>query len=134
MADRPLPDKQPGDTLSASHINKLSRQAERLAGLGSTGVGGPVMSSGSQIQFAPQSMFQQFIMEITDVEAFDGDKEYTGFYKAKMRWFEADDIEKNEDGDWSTNDDQDWLLDARDLDLPLGEGDKVVAYWDRQRG
>lgn len=115
------------ERLTASHVNRISRSVEQFAhqrGGGYTreihdpsGFGRPL-----------DAPWQQFIFTITDLQIDTGDSPTSGLYLGRIRWYSLD------GDDWNTDtDDRERVLDAREFSFTFVVGDKVVAYWDRQR-
>lgn len=152
-----FPDKKPGDSLSAKHINALSR----AAGISSSNVPGSFNSSfkGKSFHHAP---FQQRVMKITRVyyETSDVDDEsdesswssssvssssrsfsnsessLSSFSTNKRRYYEAQPLYYDADSNsWVLNDEESaYDLDASAFIGNFAVGDTVVAWWEPQRG
>ncbi len=132
MSRERFPRKKGGDDLSAGHVNRLGRVCERVARrLPGGGTGIQTDSFDSQSPFAK---WEQFTFEITNTQINSSDGADSGLYLGRIRTYEFD------DENWEIDDDEnEYEIDATSLDTTnLGAkfsvGDKVVAYWDPQRG
>lgn len=115
-----FPEKQPGERLSAGHINKLSDVCRRV----STGMSGSY-TSGRDNAITPNPPFVQsqvIINTIVDINA--------GLYTVFLRYYST----LEDANTWLTNEDTEYNLDASELGTEFVEGDKLVAFWNPQRG
>lgn len=132
----PLPHKKPGDLLSADHINRLNVIANRMGGKspsrGSSGVHASTIFSETS-----ETRFQQYQLEITNLQIDADDTDDSGLYLAKRLFYSYTDEEWQLDG-------AEWVVDARATYLrfeardenvtPVKQGHRITAYWDEQRG
>lgn len=116
-----FPKKRAGDTLSARDVNKLGDVARRFArfspGGHQTGRHGDSFVSTSS--FAPH---RQYIFEVSEVVSAS-----KGLCKGKARWY------SHRDEEWKSKG-KEWRLDAAGTGMSPAVGDKLVAWWDEQRG
>jgi len=117
-----FPVKNPGDSLEATHVNDLSDAARQITGLT---VGGNISKhqSGTSLSLSAGSPWYQYTFEITG----NVNEEEDGYYKGKTRWWDSAEEE------WKNNDTE-YQIDTTDSVVSCGVGDKIVAYWDKQRG
>jgi len=120
-------DKKPGDALSAKHINRLGIVSNRMSRLMCSNVSAS-HHTGSHIGVVAHAPWKQQIVIVTDLQISEDDPVYNRLYLVRPRYY------KSEVGYWDLDVSAEWILDARDMELDLAVGDKVVAYWDRQRG
>lgn len=122
-----FPEQKPGDPWpSARHINKLSSVFGRLGRI-SGGSNQNIRHGESSISISSNPPWTQHVVIISNKQINDDDTEDSGLYLIKFRWY------SNDNAEWKT-DDKEWELDANDFDRSLEVGDKLVAFWDRQRG
>lgn len=116
-----FPKKRPGDSLPARHVNELSRVARRLSDrVGNSGVG--ALSTNYGAVAVPQPWRQRLVI-VTEVRGDD-------LYYVQQRFYDHYNTQ------WRTDNlINEWEMDASDYeDLTFEVDDKVVAYWDAQRG
>ena len=121
-----FPRKSPGDDRFASEINRENQVLRTVdsspAGQHSVGIHSSVFKGTS-----PPGAWRQFIFEVSSIQIDTGDGDFSGLYLGKIRWYSTADEE------WKT-DDKEWELDASDVGLRLSVGDRLVVWWDAQRG
>ncbi len=126
-----FPTKKPGDSLEAQHVNDLSGEARSVAGFSVSG--GLSMSRGKNfISIHGPPRWKQYVFEISNLKVNDDDTDDSGMYLGKVRYFEFSETKYT--GEWKTDDEQEWELDASGLGVSFSVGDKLVAWWDAQRG
>ncbi len=113
--------KQSGDNLTVGHINGLSRVGNRF-GRARPGSNQAGYHGDSTFATTPLPPFTQMIMIIVSVEG-------GGLYTGRPRYYSAD------ASGWQTDTDSvAWDIDGSDLGVTYAANDKVVCYWDEQRG
>jgi len=118
-----------GDLLSARRVNRLGRVAERLA---ATRPGTNMLGRHSD-QLVSQSApppWKQGIAEVVGQFLQDG-AWVDGLYEVSFRWYSYDEDE------WKTEETFEravYNLDARDLGVVLLPYDRLMVFWDDQRG
>ncbi len=124
MARETFPRKKPGDSLEASHVNKLSRVARRLSNfpIGSHQIG---KQGGTFSGSGPYPHWTQAPVEITNKKIDSDDSENSGLYLCKIRYFDGE--------EWQLQD-QEYQLDANSIKEKYEVEDIVTAYFSRQRG
>lgn len=120
MSER-FPEKKPGDRLEAVHVNDLNEAAKSFLGIS---VGGHISKHGKN-SFSGAPAWHQYAFEITGFQS--GGTSENGLYLGKVRYWDANTSE------WKTHDDE-YMLDVSDAGSSPGVGDKIVCYWNRQRG
>ncbi len=121
-----FPEKNAGEPLSAEHINKLSSVASRFGSIsGSSGTN--IRHGESVVSISSPPIWNQHIVEVSNKKINGADTEDSGLFLVKFRWYSFDDAE------WKT-DDKEFELDATELTTKLELEDKLVAFWDQQRG
>ena len=118
-----FPEKLPGDDLEASHVNDLSAVARKFLGLEVSG--GLTLRRGAVVNLSGRHSWWQYQFIVTGYQ--DDGGQALGLCVGSTRWW--DEIEQQ----WKTEDNVE-NLDASDTTLRPSIGDKVVAYWDKQRG
>jgi hypothetical protein len=115
-----FPHKRRGDPLSHGHVNDLSDVARRV----SRPARGSFRTGRHGKTFMSQSALAPWDQQLVVVQSDEGG----GLYRVRIRWYNSDTPA------WETDTSIEYDLDANDLDLDLRVGDKLVAYWDEQRG
>jgi hypothetical protein len=139
--------KEVDDTLSAWHVNRLSKQAERTGGMKSNTFMN-IHQTDSVMSMSGIAPWHQFIVEISaraiddPVLTRDEDTTLRGRYLVKVRWFSHDfvtqsagSVQLEREGEWFTDQNKDWQMDASGLG-DTGQfyvGARLTAYWDAQR-
>ena len=118
---------KPGDPVSARRANEISEVCERF-GQAAAGSYVGMHHGASTFSIIGKPPFQQYVFLITSLLVDDDDVFDSGLYKGKIRWYSAKDEE------WKTDDSLEPQLDARDTNLLFYKNDRVVCYWDAQRG
>jgi hypothetical protein len=116
-----FPHKKSGDSLEASHVNDLSSAARQVVGIK---VGGNLTKHQGEsfLGLYGNPAWHQYTFEITGNVNSSPD----GLFKGKIRYWD------NVTSTWKTNDTE-YQIDTTDSDATFAIGDKVVAYWDKQR-
>lgn len=106
-----------GDEILHGDLNRLSQGVEFL---GSRRPGSNVMKQqhGTNVMLPP---WVESIVEITEVPTADG------IYRCKLRYYSF------LNNSWASQT-KEWRLDASEMGAGLSLGDRVVAFWDDQRG
>lgn len=111
--------KSPGDVLYAAEVNEMFDAARQFGllrpGSNLSGTGGAV---------GAQAPWLQTLAVVSKTKEQTGD----GLFRCLLRYW--NDAEKK----WATSHDKEWPLDAEDLGQQFAVGDKVIVYWDEQRG
>lgn len=112
-----FPEKQVGDQLSASHLNRISAVCRRVSSL----VPGSYTSSrdGATTIDPPFSQSPVIINTIVDADA--------GSYTIFLRYY------NHADSVWITNEDTEYELDVSETSETFIVGEKLVAMWQPQR-
>jgi hypothetical protein len=113
--------KKSGDPLKATEWNEATKRIVQLEG--GFQIGSNLGTAGKTV--VGNTPHYQRVVEVT------GDGDSDGMYKCSYRYYAPGDSGATDD--WVTADGE-CDLDARALDITLSEGDKIVAYYDRQRG
>jgi len=117
-----FPYKRPGQVLSARHVNRLSKVAERFAEFrGGSHLDVSHNEDGVSINAPPP--WKQRLLKITQMP--QGSE---GFYRAQEGYYDY------QEQTWKVRTDTTWKVDSVIMGNQLQVGDVVVAYWDRQRG
>jgi hypothetical protein len=113
-----MPFKKEGDEHpGAHHVNLLSRAAQEVLSMGMGSHSHGDITRGDRAQ----PTWKQRRAEITDSTEFRGNTDHMTFQY--LYW----------DGtDWVKDTDNDWELDP--LDQSFSDGDKLIVYWDSQKG
>ena len=113
---------------SRQQFNRLSDVARMFAKLG-RGLS-HCKHGGSYIQIAENAPWEQFTFEITNLKKDVTDTDDSGLYLGKIIYYSFD------SGKWKNDETKEWILDERGINTPptYSVGDKLVAYWDAQRG
>lgn len=122
-----IPPKKKGDILYHEEVNILART---MGVFGRRRPGSNLMGrhvGNTSYSEAPFPPWTQYIAEITNQQIDDADDTYSGFYLCKVRYWNSGDSK------WYSQD-KEWDLDACGLELKLDVGDKLVVWWDEQRG
>ena len=82
----------------------------------------------SKLNGMPDSF--QFIFEVTNTKITDDDEEDSGLYLGKIIWF------SHNAGEWDDDETKEWVIDANwgEQPLQLSVGNRIIVYWDEQRG
>ena len=146
MAEK-FPHKEPGDSLSAGEVNDLNESAKSirppLYGSFSSGV-----TTSVGFATANRPPFTQWTFRITRKVEDDEGEVIPGRYKGHRLWYSETDEEwkitdetfeddLDEDGNYIAEEDatrKEWFIDASGTDVGLKVGDKVICFWDAQRG
>lgn len=117
--------KRPGDELSAALVNKLSRSARAAESspIPASYVSGMHNSMGSGVLATGPGLPPRRL----SIKTVNGD----GTYKCYDRYYDEDLTTTLK---WDKDDSSEVDLDATDAPMEYQKGDKVVAYWDGQRG
>lgn len=123
------PVKRKGESLEASHVNKLSASSEKFERLVPGSFQG-MRHTDSTISFSGPEPFHIYGATVSGKQADPSDEEDSGLYLVKLRWYSF------ERAMWVANSDKEWTLDTRmDGDhVGLEIGERVRVYWDPQRG
>ena len=121
--------KNPGNSLKASHVNALSSHYNKFERIHI----GPFLNghhNGSSIGISGTPNDLIAIAQITDLKITNNNVENDGLYKIQLRWF------RPSTGTWGTDTNQDWILDERGINTPptYSVGDLLIVYWDDTRG
>jgi len=139
---------QAGDPITVSRANL---QGDMLNRLGQTSAGNNMVGrhSGSFLQLGTRPRWKQGVVTITDVLPISEDEEAESSSSPSSPGSETSDsstfgaeapIYKGVFRHYNFKEDQwrdqerKWLVDARGLDIDLEIGDRLVVYWDAQRG
>ncbi len=80
----------------------------------------------------------QFIFEVTNTKITDDDEEDSGLYLGKIIWYSHEALNEDDEPDpeWSDDETKEWVIDAnwRGSTLTLSVGNRIIVYWDEQRG
>lgn len=117
------PPVQRGQLPTRQHFNGISSIAQRFAGVGKGMRFG--RHGESFVSFGDLPPWSQFTFEITETSV-DGEDD---FYLGKIMWYSHDDSE------WKDTETKEWPIDVGGLEgFTFAEGDRVVCFWDEQRG
>jgi hypothetical protein len=124
MRDK-FPHKKPGDSLEADHVNRLSDVARRVGNFqpGSNLFG---QHNDSTLSGSVESPWEQHTLEITSNTIDDDDASDSGMFLGRVRWYDStEEI-------WKTDND-DYEIDASDLDMTIAVGMRLTCWWNDQR-
>ncbi len=113
--------KRPGQRITPRHINDLSRIFNRL----SRSIPGSNRSGHQGNSFVSEANLPPWEQGILEIVSDQGGNLYTG----QFRYYD------HTAGQWQTNTEHPgWDVDASDIATTISVSDKVVCYWNEQRG
>jgi len=124
MSREEFPEVKAGQKITEGRANREGRVLERVARM-VPGAGMSGRHSGSHVQMGTPPPWNQGIVTVTDVVE-SGVPDPPIYYGTK-RGYNFDGVE------WRDQK-REWQIDAKGLDAELSVGDRLVCYWDAQRG